>query len=88
MPKVDYLPTGNRNLVFAIMLPIKLSSGDWRIAWQAGVAWVFIEGIVLFLGAFIAPTIRRLTPRAGPFGCRSPSRYRAGSVRLRHAARG
>ena len=50
-------------VVFAIMLPIKISTGSWQMAWQAGMIWVFVEGIVLFAGAFIAPTIRRLTPR-------------------------
>ena len=55
-------------VVFAIMLPIKATTGEWEIAWQAGVIWVFVEGIVLFLGAFIAPTIRKLTPRAALLG--------------------
>ena len=30
--------------------------------------WVFVEGIMLFVCAFIAPTIRRLTPRAALLG--------------------
>ncbi len=55
-------------VVFAIMLPIKISTGSWQMAWQAGMIWVFVEGIVLFAGAFIAPTIRRLTPRAALLG--------------------
>ena len=55
-------------VVFAIMLPIKVSTGDAITAWEAGLAWVFIEGIVLFLGAFIAPHVRRLTPRAALLG--------------------
>ncbi len=55
-------------VVFAIMLPIKVSSGSWQTAWQAGMIWVFVEGIVLFAGAFIAPTIRRLTTRAALLG--------------------
>ena len=53
-------------VVFAIMLPIKLSTKSWEAAWAAGLIWVFVEGIVLFIGAFIAPTIRKLTPRAAP----------------------
>lgn len=55
-------------VVFAIMLPIKASTGQWQAAWQAGLVWVFVEGIVLFICAFIAPTIRRLTPRAALLG--------------------
>ena len=54
-------------VVFAIMLPIKAASG-WEAAWQAGMIWVFVEGIVLFICAHIAPTIRRITPRAALLG--------------------
>ena len=54
-------------VVFAIMLPIKATSG-WEAAWQAGMIWVFVEGIVLFICAHIAPTIRRITPRAALLG--------------------
>ena len=55
-------------VVLAIMLPIKIQTGDPMLAWQAGLAWVFIEGIVLFAGAFVAPHVRRLTPRAALLG--------------------
>ncbi len=55
-------------VVFAIMLPIKAGTGQWEAAWQAGMVWVFVEGIVLFICAFIAPTIRKLTPRAALLG--------------------
>lgn len=55
-------------VVFVIMLPIAIQTKDPIKAWEAGLAWVFIEGIVLFAGAFIAPTIRRLTPRAALLG--------------------
>jgi len=55
-------------VVFAIMLPIKATTGEWQTAWAAGMIWVFVEGIVLFLSAFAAPTIRRLTPRAALLG--------------------
>ena len=55
-------------VVLAIMLPIKIQTGDPLLAWQAGLAWVFIEGIVLFAGAFVAPHVRRLTPRAALLG--------------------
>lgn len=55
-------------VVFVIMLPVKLASGDPILAWQAGLAWAFIEGLVNLSGAFIAPHIRRLTPRAALLG--------------------
>ena len=55
-------------VVFVIMLPIAIQTKDPIKAWEAGLAWVFIEGIVLFAGAYVAPTIRRLTPRAALLG--------------------
>lgn len=55
-------------VVLGVMLPVKLASGDPLLGWQAGIAWVFIEGIVLLVGAFIAPHVRRLTPRAALLG--------------------
>ncbi len=55
-------------VVFVIMLPITILTKDPIKGWEAGLAWVFIEGLVLFAGAFIAPTIRRLTPRAALLG--------------------
>jgi len=55
-------------VVLVIMLPVRIQSGDPILAWQAGMAWVFIEGLMLFIGAFVAPYIRRLTPRAALLG--------------------
>ena len=55
-------------VVFIIMLPIYLETGNARQAWQAGVAWAFIIGIVVIIGAFIGPVIRRFAPRAAMLG--------------------
>jgi AGZA family xanthine/uracil permease-like MFS transporter len=55
-------------VVFLIMLPIKLTTGDWRLAWQAGLAWSFVIGVIVLLGAFVGPTIRKYTPRAAMLG--------------------
>jgi AGZA family xanthine/uracil permease-like MFS transporter len=55
-------------VVFAIMLPVRLQTGDPILAWHAGLAWVFIEGLVLFVGAFVAPWVRKVTPRAALLG--------------------
>ncbi|MGE3270760.1 MAG: regulator, partial [Chloroflexota bacterium] len=55
-------------VVFLIMLPIKLRTGDWVAAWQAGLAWSFVIGIIVLLGAFVGPTIRKYTPRAAMLG--------------------
>src|SRR5690349_10948015 len=55
-------------VVFVIMLPIKIQTGDPVKAWEAGLTWVFIQSFVLMLGGFIAPIIRRITPRAALLG--------------------
>ena len=55
-------------VTFVIMLPISLSTGDPIKGWEAGLTWVFIQSFVLMIGAFIAPVIRRITPRAALLG--------------------
>ena len=55
-------------VVLIIMLPVKIASGDPKLAWSVGLAWAFIEGLINISGAFIAPFIRRLTPRAALLG--------------------
>src|SRR5690606_28320638 len=55
-------------VVFVIMLPIANMTGDPVKGWEAGLAWVFIQGLLLMLGGFIAPIIRKITPRAALLG--------------------
>ncbi len=55
-------------VVFVIMLPVYLKTQNALLAWQEGLAWAFIIGIIVLIGAFIGPTIRRLTPRAAMLG--------------------
>ncbi|WP_019903490.1 xanthine/uracil/vitamin C permease [Methylobacterium sp. 77] len=55
-------------VVFVIMLPIKLATGDPVKGWEAGLAWVFIQSFILMIGGFVAPVIRRITPRAALLG--------------------
>src|SRR3954468_7425379 len=55
-------------VTFVIMLPIYLRTKDPRQAWAAGLAWAFIIGVIVLIGAFIGPTIRRFTPRAALLG--------------------
>ena len=55
-------------VVFVIMLPIFLTTGDPVQAWQAGLAWAFIIGVIVLIGAFIGPFIRKITPRAAMLG--------------------
>ena len=55
-------------VVFVIMLPISLKTGDPVKGWEAGLVWVFVQSFVLMLGGFIAPIVRRITPRAALLG--------------------
>jgi adenine/guanine/hypoxanthine permease len=55
-------------VVFLIMLPVYLTTKDPILAWQAGLAWAFIIGVIVLLGAFVGPAIRALTPRAAMLG--------------------
>ena len=55
-------------VTFVIMLPIALKTGDPIKGWEAGLTWVFIQSFVLMAGGFVAPVIRRITPRAALLG--------------------
>jgi Permeases len=55
-------------VVFVIMLPIYLATKDPIIAWTSGLAWSFIIGVIVLIGAFIGPFIRRYTPQAAMLG--------------------
>src|SRR4249920_3296595 len=55
-------------VVFVIMLPISLKTGDPVKGWEAGLTWVFIQSFVLMAGGFVAPIVRRITPRAALLG--------------------
>lgn len=55
-------------VTLVIMLPVKLVTGDPMKAWQAGLVWVFIQSFVLMAGGFLAPIVRRITPKAALLG--------------------
>ena len=55
-------------VVFVIMMPIQMQTGSSVAAWESGLAWVFIQSIILMMGGFIAPFIRKITPRAALLG--------------------
>ena len=56
--------------VYLVMLPakalaIKAGAPDpVRVAWQAGLLATFCSGLIELAGAFVAETVRRITPRA------------------------
>ena len=55
-------------VVFVVMLPVYLNTKDPMQAWQAGLAWAFLIGVIVMIGAFVGPYIRKLTPRAAMLG--------------------
>ena len=55
-------------VTFVIMLPISLTTGDPIKGWEAGLVWVFFQSFILMIGGFIAPWIRKVTPRAALLG--------------------
>ena len=55
-------------VTFVVMLPILAKTNDPVQAWEAGLTWVFVQSFVLMAGGFIAPVIRRITPRAALLG--------------------
>jgi len=55
-------------VTFVIMLPITLKTGDPIKGWSAGLVWVFFQSFILMIGGFVAPYIRKITPRAALLG--------------------
>ena len=55
-------------VTLVIMLPVKIATGDPMKGWQAGLTWVFIQSFVLMAGGFLAPIVRRITPKAALLG--------------------
>src|SRR5262245_63604975 len=55
-------------VTFVIMLPISIKTGDPIKGWEAGLVWVFFQSFILMIGGFVAPYIRKITPRAALLG--------------------
>src|ERR1700682_720456 len=55
-------------VTFVVMLPIALKTHDPVKGWEAGLVWVFFQSFILMIGGFIAPYIRKITPRAALLG--------------------
>lgn len=55
-------------VALVIMLPTFLATKDPGQAWAAGVAWAFIIGVIVLIGAFVGPFIRKYTPTAAMLG--------------------
>jgi adenine/guanine/hypoxanthine permease len=55
-------------VTFVIMLPITIKTGDPVKGWSAGLVWVFFQSFILMIGGFVAPYIRKITPRGALLG--------------------
>ncbi len=55
-------------VTFVVMMPIALATKDPMKGWEAGLTWVFVQSFVLMAGGFVAPIIRKITPRAALLG--------------------
>jgi len=55
-------------VTFVIMLPIALKTNDPIKGREAGLVWVFFQSFILMIGGFIAPIVRKITPRAALLG--------------------
>jgi AGZA family xanthine/uracil permease-like MFS transporter len=55
-------------VVFVVMMPIQLRTGDPYKAWEAGLTWVCIQSVVLVIGGFLGRWVRKVTPRAALLG--------------------
>ena len=55
-------------VTFLVMLPVYLNTKDPIRAWEAGLAWAFVIGVIVLIGAFVGPFIRKITPRAALLG--------------------
>ena len=55
-------------VTFVIMLPTYLATKNAFDAWAAGLAWCFIIGCIVLIGAFVGPYVRKYTPRAAMLG--------------------
>ncbi len=55
-------------VVFMVMLPTYLTTGSAEKGWILGMIWALMVGIIVLLGAFVGPTIRKYTPRAAMLG--------------------
>src|ERR1700759_1677163 len=55
-------------VTFVVMLPILGKTNDPLQAWEAGLTWVCVQSFVLMAGGFLAPIVRRITPRAALLG--------------------
>ena len=55
-------------VAFAVILPVYLTTNDWGLAWATAVAWNFVQGIIMVIGAIVGPYIQKHVPRPALLG--------------------
>ncbi len=55
-------------VAFGVIAVVFAATGDWTVAWAAGVVWNFIQGIIMATGAFVGIYIKKYIPRAAMLG--------------------
>jgi AGZA family xanthine/uracil permease-like MFS transporter len=55
-------------VVFVVMLPTYLTTGNPVTAWVLGLVWALIIGLIVMAGALVGPIIRKYTPKAAMLG--------------------
>ncbi len=65
---VTALPSGSSSpgiflIVFVIMLPLYHQTQDAAFTTTVAILWVFVEALILLIGAFLGETIRKVVPR-------------------------
>lgn len=55
-------------VAFGVILPVYAQTQDWSLAWSTGVAWNFVQGVIMTLGAVVGPYIQKYIPRSALLG--------------------
>ncbi|MFV0380962.1 MAG: hypothetical protein ACK5KR_01825 [Breznakia sp.] len=55
-------------VAFGVIGVVYGTTQDWTSAWAAGLAWNFVQGIIMLIGAFVGPTISKYVPRSAMLG--------------------
>ncbi len=55
-------------VAFGVIAVVYGATGSWETAWAAGMVWNLIQGIIMAIGAFIGPIIKKYIPRSAMLG--------------------
>lgn len=55
-------------VAFGVILPVYAQTQDWVLAWSTGLAWNLVQGVIMTLGAFVGPYIKKYIPTSALLG--------------------